>query len=676
MMFDVEPVKNGVRLTNETLSVILTDIKDTGKSRWTNIEVFEKASGARFIPERRLDLLDARAQEKLLAALTVANGKYNWDTILLEITQTLKDRALGEPPVPPKPDKQLRVTQISTVTPTRTDYLWDPLIPRARAVALDGDPGVGKSALTCKITAHLTSGKAFPNVLTGTPPPEDFDPVTVCLMTSEDDKGDTIRPRLEANGADCTRVFLIEGWQTPDGEYGQVTMQDLDLLRKIMNEYNPALLVFDPFQAYFGRNVDMNRANETRPVLDAIDSLCREYNCTPFFVRHVGKSRREAIHAGLGSVDITGVMRSELFLGRDPENEHRRILAHTKMNGGRMGQSIAYRMVSVEHDILTDEGIITVEAPLIQWDGLSSLKANDLSMPAGSDAHEERALVDQAVDFLRELLGPRAMLVSKAETECKHAGYTQSTIRRARVKLNVIARRQMPESGEYPPGGVANQPWEWALTREAQPAECAEGEEAQPPSLGAQPPEHKNDEHLADLEHLDSESMTYEDDLGAHLANLEHLDSESMTYEDLPDAHFQTGDEQVAQNQSLVTSPTDSHVSKGDEHLVTGQQNQPLIRDSRDRPKSDEHLVDGQQNQELTSEKSPDLLGAHGFLREGEHLAPPEAGDDEGSQPIEGTGPETVVTCARCGGPAEVIGGVAWCEPCDSNSEEVLEWRR
>jgi hypothetical protein len=676
MMLDVEPVENGVRLTNETLSVTLTDIKDTGKSRWATIEVCEKDSSTGVIPERHLDLLDARAQEKLLAALTVANGKYNWDTILLEITQALKDRALGEPPVPPKPDKQLRVTQISTVTPTRTDYLWRPYIPRGRPVALDGDPGVGKSALIYKITAHLTNGERLPNVLPGTPPPEDFDPVVVCLMTSEDDKGDTIRPRLEANGADCTRAFLIEGWETPDGEYGQVTMQDLDLLRSAMDDYHPALIVFDPFQAYFGRNVDMHRANETRPVLDAIDSLCREYNCTPLFVRHVGKSRREAIHAGLGSVDITGVMRSELFLGQDPENEHRRILAHTKMNGGRMGQSIAYRMVSVEHDILTDEGTITVEAPQIQWDGLSSLKANDLSMPAGSDTHEERALVDQAVDFLRELLGPRAMLSSKAETESKHAGFTQATIRRARAKLRVIVRRQMPESGEYPPGGVAELPWEWALPPEAQPAERAEGEEAQPASLGAQPPEHKNDEHLANHEHLGNKSMTYEDDLGAHLADLEHLDSESMTYEDLPGVHFQTGDEQVTKNQSLVTNPPDAHVSKGDEHLVTDQQNQSLIKDLRDRPKSDEHLVGGQQNQELTGEKSLDLLGAHVFVRQGEHLASPEAGDNEGSQPIEGTSPETVFTCARCCGPAEVIGGVAWCEPCDNDSEEVFEWRR
>ena len=119
-----------------------------------------------------------------------------------------------------KPDKTLHVTQLSTVLPVRTEYLWRPFIPRGRPVTLEGDPGIGKSALTCKIIAHLTTGKVFPNVLPGTPPLSDFDPVNVCLFTSEDDSGDTIRPRLEANGADCERVYRIEGWKTPDGEQG------------------------------------------------------------------------------------------------------------------------------------------------------------------------------------------------------------------------------------------------------------------------------------------------------------------------------------------------------------------------------------------------------------------------------------------------------------------------
>ena len=265
-----------------------------------------------------------------------------------------------------KPTKTLVVTRLSDVVPTRIDYLWRTLIPRGRPVTLEGDPGIGKSSLVCKIISHLTTGKAFPNVFEYEQQGLDFDPFNVCLLTTEDDPADTIRPRVEANGGDSSCVFFIDGWQTDDGEKGQVTMQNLDLLEHALITYTPALIVFDPFQAYFGKDVDMHRANTTRPVLDGVDSLCRKYNCTPLFIRHIGKSHREAIYAGLGSIDITGVMRSVLFLGQDPENENRRILAHAKSNGGRIAKSICYKIASVQHDIVTANGIVTVEAPQVE----------------------------------------------------------------------------------------------------------------------------------------------------------------------------------------------------------------------------------------------------------------------------------------------------------------------
>jgi hypothetical protein len=205
--------------------------------------------------------------------------------------------------------KTLRVTQLSTVKPTRVDFFWKPFLPKGRPVSLEGDPGVGKSALVAKLFAHLTTGRAFPNVLKGAPA-QDFAPHNVCLLSNEDDAGDTILPRVTANGGDPSRVYLIDGWELPDGQSGVVTMQDLDLLKAALDAYQPALLVFDPFQAYFGRKVDMNHANDTRPILDAIALLCRDYHCTPLYVRHWGKTLRKALHAGLGSIDILANVRS------------------------------------------------------------------------------------------------------------------------------------------------------------------------------------------------------------------------------------------------------------------------------------------------------------------------------------------------------------------------------
>ena len=54
--------------------------------------------------------------------------------------------------------KTLRVTQLSTVKPERVDFLWKPYLPKGRPVAVEGEPGVGKSSLMAKIIAHLTTG--------------------------------------------------------------------------------------------------------------------------------------------------------------------------------------------------------------------------------------------------------------------------------------------------------------------------------------------------------------------------------------------------------------------------------------------------------------------------------------------------------------------------------------
>ena len=70
----------------------------------------------------------------------------------------------------------LKVRQLSTVTPERVEFLWKPFLPQGRPVAIEGDPGIGKSSLVAKIVTHVTTGKAFPTVLEGHSGPSGFLP--------------------------------------------------------------------------------------------------------------------------------------------------------------------------------------------------------------------------------------------------------------------------------------------------------------------------------------------------------------------------------------------------------------------------------------------------------------------------------------------------------------------
>ena len=357
--------------------------------------------------------------------------------------------------------KTIISVKISDVEPSNIEYIWKPTIPRARPVAIEGYPGVGKTALIMKIIAHATTGMAFPNLLDNEPPNPNFEPMTVCIFTSEDDVSDTIRPRLEVNRANCERVIHIPGWTNEDGEQGQITMRDIGLLKSVLNTHKPGMIIFDPFQAYFGPGTDMNKANETRPVLAAVDMLCREHNCTPIFVRHVGKSRREAINAGLGSIDISGIMRSIIYIGMDPNDENQRILAHSKSNGGRIARSLAYVMKSDQYTYQIDENTpaITIEAPLIKWNGFSNLSANDLSMPLAHDDQEERSMLMQAMDFLNDLLSAEPLPAKDVEAACKANGFSSPTVRRAKAKLGIKSKKLPAPSDDETKSGS----WLWEL---------------------------------------------------------------------------------------------------------------------------------------------------------------------------------------------------------------------
>jgi hypothetical protein len=416
--------------------------------------------GEQILHIARFDLLSQREQETFhQRCVSVNSSVADWQSRLQAALPGLRELAAHQQGhAPAGAARQLRVTSLATVIPERVHWLWKPYLPLGRPVALEGDPGVGKSSLVAKIAAHLTTEQAFPNVLQGQAP-QPLAACQVCLLSAEDDVGDTILPRIAVNGGDPSRVYLIDGWQQPDGAQGSVTMQDLDLLTQALEEQAPRLLVFDPVQAFFGRKVDMNSASDTRPVLDAVVALCKRYGCTPLFVRHIGKARREkALYAGLGSIDITAAMRSVLFLGADPENEQRRILAQSKINTARLGPSLAYKIVSVEHDLLTPTGdIVTVEAPRLDWDGLSPLTATDLASPPLTN-DEDVSTLDQARAFLRAALADGPLRAEEVFNAAKHAGIATATLRRAKALESIKAQR-------CPLADVPSRdrPWEWLL---------------------------------------------------------------------------------------------------------------------------------------------------------------------------------------------------------------------
>jgi hypothetical protein len=343
----------------------------------------------------------------------------------------------------------------------RRAYWWYPWLPQGEPVSIEGDPNAGKTAVMIKICAHLTSGQRFPTLFADHPE-EDFPPQRILLFTYEDDPHTTLHPRLVINGGNPDLVEMIKGKRDPDtGAVVPLTLQDLPQLEALLKQHRPALMTFDPLQSFLGAGVNMNAADETRPMLDAVSTLCKRYGCTPCYIRHHGKTDRDkAIHSALGSIDITAGMRSCLGLYSDRDEPQRRILAHTKKNG-RPAPSMQLRIVGTTLDVPTDEGFFSVEEVRVDWDGLSELTVEDLNARQyahGGDSDEANTALDQARAFLRDMLGEGPVLVDVLRQAARDAGITWATLRRAKDREHVRAQR-----GEEAGISAPKQPWQWQL---------------------------------------------------------------------------------------------------------------------------------------------------------------------------------------------------------------------
>jgi hypothetical protein len=315
-------------------------------------------------------------------------------------------------------------------------WLWGPYIPRGKLTLLEGDPAAGKTWLALAIAAAVSRGRGFPHPEDGHPSAATSEPEDVIYLTAEDGLADTLRPRLDAMGADCARVHALTALRERDNETA-VTLRDVDVLNDALTRTRAALLVVDPLQGFLGAQVDMHRANEVRPVLAGLAKLAERHGCAVLCIRHLSKANAERpIYRGLGSIDFTATARSVLLVGRDPNDSNRRALVQLKNSLAPEGPALAY----------------VIEGSSFEWVGLSNLTAGSLLAP--DSAGSERRARDGATEFLTSLLANGPVEAKEVQRHARAAGIAAATLRRAKDALGVRSRKR---SGDGP--------WEWNLTK-------------------------------------------------------------------------------------------------------------------------------------------------------------------------------------------------------------------
>ena len=122
-------------------------------------------------------------------------------SILLKTPEQIAFAQVEGSPVPSK--RKMKAVRASKVTKKKPQWLWRGFIPDRKLSILASDPGLGKSLVTCAVTANVTLGGTWPD---GTPCPQG----SVIMLNAEDLDDEDITPRLEACGADLDKVTLTD----------------------------------------------------------------------------------------------------------------------------------------------------------------------------------------------------------------------------------------------------------------------------------------------------------------------------------------------------------------------------------------------------------------------------------------------------------------------------------
>ncbi len=217
-------------------------------------------------------------------------------------------------------------------------WLWQGKIPLGKLTLFVGHPGIGKGLVTTDITARITTGKDWPDA------PNAFPASEAIICSSEDDAGDTLKPRLMAAGADSTKWFVV-----PNESKIFALDTDLPSLRaELIAHPDVKLVVIDPVANHLG-SANGNKEQELRRVLTPLGKLAQEFKIAVILVCHFNKrADAEMIARVGGAMAMVGCVRSAWSFTESRDDEGVRLMLPMKSNLSASDHGIQYEIETTD----------------------------------------------------------------------------------------------------------------------------------------------------------------------------------------------------------------------------------------------------------------------------------------------------------------------------------------
>lgn len=325
--------------------------------------------------------------------------------------------------------------RLDTVLPESVEWLWRSRIPLGKVSLLVGDPGGGKSFASLAIAAAVTTGAPLPDS-------DATEAANVVAYNAEDGLEDTVRPRAELCGVALERFHAICGTENADGRIAPFALSDVHRVADTIKRLGDVrLVIIDPIASLLV-GVDSHRDAEVRGSLQVLVELASQTRAAVLVIMHLRKSGAErALYRVGGSIGFTGLARSVLLAGVDPE-DGRRAIVPIKSNLAAPVDPIEYRL---DADGRFSWGQAAPEL------SVTRLLAAENQNPTSK--------VERAERFLEDCLADGERGADEVTKLAREAGIAEAALRRARESLQVKARRA---------GFGKDGHWFWSLPIDAQ----------------------------------------------------------------------------------------------------------------------------------------------------------------------------------------------------------------